>query len=110
MIHVFPDLRIKSENDYQPPGYNNSPPPAPSLPNANYHDKPMETSPVPPKLSPDIWPAKPITSKSGGIATADGENVQVVRVGNFIYLFKAQFPFKITLYCLLSFCLTEVQF
>ena len=34
----------------------------------------METSPVPPKPSPDIWPAKLITSKSGGIATADGEN------------------------------------
>lgn len=34
----------------------------------------METSPVPPKPSPDIWPAKLITSKSGGIATADGED------------------------------------
>nr|XP_049691844.1 zinc finger protein chinmo isoform X3 [Helicoverpa armigera] len=70
------DLRIKSENDYQPPGYNNSPPPATSLPNANYHDKPMETSPVPPKPSPDIWPTKLITSKSGGIATADGKKLK----------------------------------
>lgn len=72
----FSDLRIKSENDYQPhtAGYNNSPPPATSLPNANYHDKPMETSPVPSKPSPEMWPAKMITSKSGGIATADGEN------------------------------------
>ncbi|CAH1644675.1 unnamed protein product [Spodoptera littoralis] len=70
------DLRIKSENDYQPQAYNNSPPPATSLPNANYHDKPMETSPVPPKPSPDIWPTKLLTSKSGGIATADGKKLK----------------------------------
>lgn len=38
----------------------------------------METSPVPPKPSPDIWPAKIITSKSGGIATADGKDHDVI--------------------------------
>lgn len=66
------DLRIKSENDYQG-GYNTSPPPALPMPTTNYHDKPADTSPVPQKTSPDIWPAKIITSKSGGIATADGK-------------------------------------
>ncbi|XP_013168501.1 PREDICTED: broad-complex core protein isoform 6 [Papilio xuthus] len=69
------DLRIKSENDYQG-GYNNSPPPALPMPTTNYHDKPAETSPVPQKTSPDIWPAKIITSKSGGIATADGKKLK----------------------------------
>ncbi|CAG4976234.1 unnamed protein product [Parnassius apollo] len=69
------DLRIKSENDYQS-GYNNSPPPTLHMPTTNYHDKPLETSPVPPKPSPDIWPAKIITSKSGGIATADGKKLK----------------------------------
>ncbi|CAH0405082.1 unnamed protein product [Chilo suppressalis] len=67
------DLRVKNENDYHQSGYNNSPPPPTPLPPANYHDKPAATSPVPPKPSPDLWPPKPmITSKSGGIATADG--------------------------------------
>lgn len=71
------DLRVKNENDYHPSGYNNSPPPAPSVTGTNYHDKPLETSPVPPKPSPDIWPAKLITSKSGGIATADGKKAEM---------------------------------
>ncbi|XP_063838402.1 zinc finger protein chinmo isoform X2 [Ostrinia nubilalis] len=70
------DLRVKSENDYHPTGYNNSPPPPTPLPPANYHDKPIATSPVPPKPGPDLWPAKMITSKSGGIATADGKKLK----------------------------------
>ncbi|XP_045763424.1 zinc finger protein chinmo isoform X1 [Maniola jurtina] len=71
------DLRVKSEGDYNASGYNNSPPPAVPIPTTNYHDKPHDTSPVPPKPSPDnIWPAKLITSKSGGIATADGKKLK----------------------------------
>ncbi|XP_046961366.1 zinc finger protein chinmo isoform X3 [Vanessa atalanta] len=70
------DLRVKSENDYHASGYNNSPPPAVPIPTTNYHDKPHETSPVPPKPSPDTWPTKLITSKSGGIATADGKKLK----------------------------------
>ncbi|CAH0726181.1 unnamed protein product, partial [Brenthis ino] len=73
---VNDDLRVKSENDYHASGYNNSPPPAVSIPTTNYHDKPHETSPVPPKPSPDLWPTKLITSKSGGIATADGKKLK----------------------------------
>ncbi|XP_045511026.1 zinc finger protein chinmo-like isoform X2 [Colias croceus] len=69
------DLRIKSENDYAA-GYNNSPPPVVPISTTNYHDNPHETSPVPPKPSPDIWPTKIITSKSGGIATADGKKLK----------------------------------
>lgn len=72
-LMMIPDLRVKNDNDYHPSGgYNNSPPPAPSITGTNYHEKPIETS-VPPKQSPDIWPTKIITSKSGGIATADGK-------------------------------------
>ncbi|XP_060801583.1 zinc finger protein chinmo isoform X3 [Amyelois transitella] len=70
------DLRIKSENDYHAATYNSSPPPPASVPTTNYHDKPMATSPLPPKPSPEIWPAKIITSKSGGIATADGKKLK----------------------------------
>ncbi|XP_049886491.1 zinc finger protein chinmo isoform X2 [Pectinophora gossypiella] len=71
------DLRVKSENDYHASGYNNSPPPTAPIPTSNFHDKPLATSPVPPKPSPDqIWPAKIITSKSGGIATADGKKLK----------------------------------
>ena len=73
---IFPDLRVKSENDYHS-GYNNSPPPAVPVPTSNYHDKAQETSPVPPKPSPDLWPTKLITSKSGGIATADGKKIHI---------------------------------
>ncbi|XP_050670575.1 zinc finger protein chinmo-like isoform X2 [Leptidea sinapis] len=68
------DLRIKSEIEYT--GYNNSPPPPVPIPTSNYHEKPHETSPVTPKPSPDIWPAKIITSKSGGIATPDGKKLK----------------------------------
>ncbi|XP_026314466.1 zinc finger protein chinmo [Hyposmocoma kahamanoa] len=72
------DLRkLKNENDYHPSGgYNNSPPPSAPMPTTNYHDKPLATSPQPPKHSPDIWPAKLLTSKSGGIATADGKKLK----------------------------------
>ncbi|XP_041980463.1 zinc finger protein chinmo [Aricia agestis] len=70
------DLRIKSEGEFHGPTFNNSPPPAVPIPTSNYHEKPHETSPVPPKPSPDIWPAKLITSKSGGIATADGKKLK----------------------------------
>ncbi|CAK1544256.1 unnamed protein product [Leptosia nina] len=69
------DLRIKSENEYHP-GYNNASPPAVSIPSSNYHENQHETSPVPPKPSPDLWPPKIITSKSGGIATADGKKLK----------------------------------
>ncbi|XP_072937119.1 zinc finger protein chinmo [Epargyreus clarus] len=69
------DLRVKSENDFHATGYNNSPPPGTIQP-SNFHDKPHETSPVPPKPSPDLWPAKIITSKSGGIATPDGKKLK----------------------------------
>ncbi|XP_022124032.1 zinc finger protein chinmo isoform X1 [Pieris rapae] len=65
------DLRIKNENEYHGGGYNNSSPPAP-IPTTNYHDP--QTSP--PKPSPDLWPPKIITSKSGGIATADGKKLK----------------------------------
>ncbi|XP_073942221.1 chronologically inappropriate morphogenesis isoform X2 [Choristoneura fumiferana] len=68
------DLRVKNENEYHPSGYNNASPPAATMP-PGYHDKPMATSPVP-KPTPDIWPAKLITSKSGGIATADGKKLK----------------------------------
>lgn len=71
-LFSFLDLRVKTENDYHGPGYNTSPPPATSMPQTNYHEKPITTSPLPAKPSPDTWPAKIITSKSGGIATADG--------------------------------------
>ncbi|GBP75509.1 Zinc finger protein chinmo [Eumeta japonica] len=71
------DLRVKSESEYGGGGgsYANSPPPT-SLPSTNYHEKPLETSPVPPKPGPDLWPNKLITSKSGGIATADGKKLK----------------------------------
>ncbi|KAJ2953909.1 hypothetical protein O0L34_g1543 [Tuta absoluta] len=70
------DLRVKSENDYHQSGYNNSPPPTAPIPTTNFHEKPLATSPVPPKPTPDIWPTKIITSKSGGIATADGKKLK----------------------------------
>lgn len=69
----FPDLRVKNENDFHTTGYNNSPPPATSMPATNYHEKPIQTSPVPAKPGPEFFPIKTITSKSGGIATADGK-------------------------------------
>ncbi|CAG9134731.1 hypothetical protein JYU34_002177 [Plutella xylostella] len=71
------DLRVKSENDYHAGGGNNySPPPVTPMPTTNYHDKTIPTSPVPPKPSQDLWPHKIITSKSGGIATADGKKLK----------------------------------
>lgn len=71
------DLRVKNENDYhQTGGFNNSPPPTAPIPTTNFHDKPIATSPTPAKPGPEIWPTKLITSKSGGIATADGKKLK----------------------------------